>query len=691
MQIIIILLFVVLSISDSSASVLYKTPALFPPSPETIIVSWTDRVNGDGAKEFQEALVAFKGGNYELALDQFVQFTMDGRNSEVSAVSSLYAGSIYRWLALRDGRKNEKVMMNALRSFQFGLRLCPAREKGKIPEILLETGNIYLDLNLIAEAKGNFRRVIEDYPSTLFAARAQYMLAVINLKLGNFKDALSDLDVLMLRYNGKMEKERVFLAAELLFLLNEFGDARKYFEEGLRRWPAYMKGNPEILHEYSECQFQNGEIIKAREGFLTFYNLYPKDGQAGLALKRAAETFAISRNYPVAEKIFRDVIMYFPDSDDSFSSMLALGDMKLQSNREARSSRGRPAIPADKFNQDTLKYYKDVETASENNVLVATARFKTAKVMEEQGRLQQSFNVYLELINNPDSNLRSEVSEALSDAIDRIGIKIRDRLDRGDKAGVLKLYHAFYRDNLRYVKNEGLLMGIAAMHEGLHFYNDAHVIYEAIIERNGSRREQALFNAGKLYALSGDDRKAVGLLGRLLSEFPDGSMTNEARALAGNSFYNLKEYEKASNNLYAVIRDAPYRYPDAYIKLATMLQNRTQYEDSIAVLRDMLTGVRKQPNAGFASNGYVMLGNAYYGLQKYQEAMDAYNAGLKGGWLKEGSDTVEFMIGDCLLRLGRAEDAKKVFSKLSGGNNNLVKQISEERIKDIAYASGQLN
>lgn len=691
MQIILAFLFIVFSASGSFASVLYTTPALFPPHPGKIIVTWADRVNGAGEQEFMAAVSEFKKGNYEMALDQFELLITNHKNSEASSIASIYAGTLYRWFALKDGKKDEKMLMNALKSYQYGLRMCPVKEKGKIPEILLEMGNIYLDLNLIAEAKGNFSRVIDEFPSTEFAAKGQYMLAITNMKEGNYKDALSDLDLLVFKHNGKMERERVLLTGEILFLLHEFGDSRKYFEEGLRKWPAYVKGNPQILHHYSECQFQNGEIMKAREGFLTFYNLYSRDELAGFALKRAGETFAIAQNYPVAEKIFLDVIRFFPNSDDAFASMLALGDLKIQSRKETKSFAKHKAMPEDKFNQDTLKYYKDVETASGNDVMVATARFKTARVLEGQGRRQQAFNVYLELMDHPDKSLSNEVSEALGDVIDRIGGQIREKLDRGDKPAVLRLYHAYYKNNLKYVKNDGLLMDIAVMYEGLHLYHDAHAIYDVIIGRGGNRREQALFNAGRLYALSGDDRKSVEFLGRFIAEYPKGARTTEARLLAGYGLYNLKEYEKAGNHLYAVMRDAPYRYPDAYIRLATMLQNRAQYEDSIAVLRDMLAGIRKQADIETISQGYILLGNAYYGMQKFQDALDAYNAGVKGVDLRGGADTVEFMIGDCLLRLGRTGDAKRVFSKLSGGTNQLVKQVSEERIKDIAFAAEDLN
>ncbi|MCC6544163.1 MAG: tetratricopeptide repeat protein [Nitrospirae bacterium] len=665
---------------------LYTTPAVFS-TPDKLIVTWTESVSGAGEKEFVEALREFKKSNYKASLKQFEQLVINYPESEAASIASLYTGSIYHWFAIQDKNKDEKMLMSGIRSFQLGIRTCPLKEKGKIPEMLLELGKTYLDLHMFAEAEGSFNRVVKEYPSTDYAENGQYLLAITNINKGAYNEALSDLNLLMFKYKKGMERDRVFLTGKTLLSLNEFGDAKKYFDEGVRKWPGYVKGNPKILHDYSECQFQNGEVVKAREGFITLYNLYPADEYAGFALKRAGETFALSGKKAMAEKVFLDVINYFHDSNEAFESMLALGDIKFQVNSAGNNNAISPSKSAFTSYQDSLKYYKDVETLSGNDLLINMSRLKRARVMEVQGKCQEAFDVYSELIGHPDKSLSNEASVFLSTSIERIGTQIRDRLDRGDKQGVLMLYHACYKNYLPHIKDEGLLMEIALMHEGLHLNKYAHMIYDRIIEINGSRKEQALFNSGSLFGRTGEDRKSVDQLGRFISEYPKSGKVNEARAMSGYGLYNLKEYDKAGNHFYKVMRDAPYRYPDVYLKLATILLNSAQNEDSIAVLRDMLGGVRKQANSDAISQGYILLGNAYYGMQRYQEAMDAYRAGIVDTNLKEDSDSVEFMIGDCLLRLGRSGEAKKVFSGLTEGTNKLIKQASEERLKDIVFGA----
>src|SRR3972149_6753497 len=72
MRIILSCLFIVISAGSSYASVLYTTPAVFPP-PDRLIVTWAESVTGAGEKEFGGALDEVKKGNYIIALNRFEQ------------------------------------------------------------------------------------------------------------------------------------------------------------------------------------------------------------------------------------------------------------------------------------------------------------------------------------------------------------------------------------------------------------------------------------------------------------------------------------------------------------------------------------------------------------------------------------------------------------------------------------------
>src|SRR4030067_3504593 len=100
-RIILVCLFIVISVSGSYASVLYTTPAVFSPS-DKLNVTWTESVTGAGEDDFKKALSEFKKGNYTIAVNQFELLMSNHPDGEAASTASLYAGSIYHWLAIQD-------------------------------------------------------------------------------------------------------------------------------------------------------------------------------------------------------------------------------------------------------------------------------------------------------------------------------------------------------------------------------------------------------------------------------------------------------------------------------------------------------------------------------------------------------------------------------------------------------------
>ncbi|HKZ71528.1 MAG TPA: tetratricopeptide repeat protein [Nitrospirota bacterium] len=664
------LLLLSLHLQTTDAAILYSIPVEVPVVREEI--PWPVSVQGDGAAIFEEAVGNYRSGHYEEAISQFSNLTREHPKSDAARAAILWLGSLYFKMAMQEGKRDTKLLMSALESFQENVRNSP--NPTDTPRVLMEIGKIYREMSLTEESKGSFKRVIKEYPSAEagYAPEAQYQIAMTYELEGDFREAVSAYHVLSLRYPGKMEEKGVFGTGRALVALHEFGEARKYYEEGLKRWPGYVKGHPEVLFNYSECQFQNGEFPKAREGFLTFYNLYPKNSDAGFALNRVGDTYLMERKGAVAEHLYLDVLRLFPKGEDALVSKLALGDIRFVS------------LSGNLFYQDSLKYYQDVESSSSGESYILAAKYRIGRVLEAEGRYRRSLTVYSELLDKAKGPLRKEVSRSFNALTGKIGKDIEDRISHNDYFGVVKEYQAAYKNFIDRIDNEELLVRIADVHRKLLLHQEASSIYQKIIDRNGPQKALALFKAGELYADTGDPVQAVETLGRYIADYPTGERAVSARALLGESLYNLKEYEKAANYFYAVMRETPYRYPSVYIRLSGILFNSGHYEDSANILRDLIRHLAADSGDGLWAAAHIALGNALHGLKRYQEALDAYEAGLNRRDLKEESETVQLMVGDCLWRLNRRDEAQKVFTDLSQKSAGAIKQFSEERLKDIS-------
>jgi TolA-binding protein len=177
--------------------------------------------------------------------------------------------------------------------------------------------------------------------------------------------------------------------------------------------------------------------------------------------------------------------------------------------------------------------------------------------------------------------------------------------------------------------------------------------------------------------------RSAETFGKYTVDFPKGREVINARVLLGESFYKLRDYEKSANSFYAVIREAPYRYPGVYLNLSRILLRTKQYEDSVNILSDMIGHFSAGGDMELLSQAYIELGGAYYGMERYHEALISYRAGIEKTRGREGAEMVQFMIGDCLFRLNKKDDAKEIFTRLSNESNGLVKEYSQEKLKDL--------
>ncbi len=654
--------------TTGEAFLLYTVPVEVPV--RTADIPWPDHVPGAGGDLFAQAVVHYKQGNYDAALTRFTELINRYQKSEAAAAATLYVGSIHFKRAVQGEKRDSKLLMKALESFQENVRNSP--DPKNTPVVLLEIGRVYRELNLMEESKGSFKRVIKEYPLTPYVSEAQYQLALTYEREGAYHEALSEYKILYVKYPGEMEERSLFGMGKAFFALHEFGEAKKYYEAGLKRWPAYVKGHPEILIKYGECQYQNGEFSKAREGFLTFYNLYPTNQEAGFALNRVGDTYMLERKGTIAENIYLSVLVLFPKSEDAFASKLALGDITFS------------AVSRNLFHEDALKYYQDVEESSANESYRLTASYGIGRVLEAQGKYQKSLHIYSELLDKTGGPLNKEISHSFHSLTAKIGKDIEEKLNHNDYFGAVKDYHTYYKNFIDRLLDEELLMKIAEAHQRLLLYDEASYIYQKIVSKNRMKKELALFKAGELYSSTGDDRRAVETLARYIADYPNGEGGVSARVLLGEGFYNLMEYEKAANHFYAVMREAPYRYPSVYIKLSNILMRSGQYEESAHLLRDMIKHLPPGREDVLLSQAYIALGTAFYGLKQYKDALDAYHTGLNNKDLKEESEMVQFMVGNCLLKLNKKGEAQKIFSELSEKSAGVIKHFSEERLKDIA-------
>ena len=632
---------------------------------ETLL--WPDNMAGLESEDFKRGVNFFKDGEYIKASTYFNKVIRDFPGTTIARLSLLYTGSIYR----RTGRaKHDRTMLlKALKIFKGFIGAHP--HSPYAPSTLIATGLTYMDMDRFAEARGTFHRVIKEFPKNMEkAALAQYLIGISHEKEGKYRNALFEYRIHSIRYPEYLRKERTLAMARILTMLNQYDEAYRFFNEALKKWPAYLKGDPGALFYYSECAFQKGDLNQARQGFMIFYNLYPENGKAGFALTRIGDTYILQKKYETSEKIYRDVIKLFPGTEPALISKLRLGDILLITSKDPEYKKA-------------LRYFKEVESSGHKD-LYPLARYRIGKVKEARGHIKEAIKIYLEVYKNADKDLAMEVKNALDKSMRKVKEQIKEDLNNRNYIEVVRFYQEL-KGYEKYISAPDIYIYSGDAYKKLLLYEDAISAYEKVIDEDINYHKKVLYKLGELYEDAGEHQKSIKALKKFISLNPDREFYIKSLILLGQAYSHIKDYKGAANYYYEVIHRSPYKYPRVYLELSSILTENKLYDDAAIILKDLISHQSKESK--FMSDAYISLGNIHYMQGHYKEALRAYQDGVN--LIKDGSmvKDIKFLIADCMLKVKLRKQARKILMELVKNDSGLIKKLSQEKLKDIDLSS----
>jgi tol-pal system protein YbgF len=85
--------------------------------------------------------------------------------------------------------------------------------------------------------------------------------------------------------------------------------------------------------------------------------------------------------------------------------------------------------------------------------------------------------------------------------------------------------------------------------------------------------------------------------------------------------------------------------------------------DYHAALRTLSTMVEHYPDGGYAENGRYWIGECYYGLERYSQAVVSFRRVLELP-AKTKNDDAQLKLGICYVKLGQTDEARRSFESL---------------------------
>ncbi len=600
----------------------------------SIILFYHYNLHSQETKEHSElklALNLYNDGMYELAMEQFKNFTTSYPLSNQVPEAKFYIG-----LCLLNLKKYDDAKL-AFQNFALSYS-----EHPKAPEAWYKVGEIDVKLNNFHEAAVSFERARTFYPRSQIAPEALFMAAKYYKISGDILKARKSINIIIQEYNNSEFLQPARLAlAEILMNEGNFdlaiSETRKVFDTSEKFRPDAMLLLARIYKEtyqYSEAEkllnqliqgYKNnqitidanlnlGLIYKKNKNFSEAINQFNnlitnkaiEANKREFILYELAKTYFDIKDFKNALEILKKLIKEFPDTRYK-TEALYLSGYCSENLKDFRSA---------------LSYYDEIISLNIPDDYSARAYYRGSLTAEQIGNIHLAISYCENYISN--SNLHKQ------DAYIRIANLYRYYLRDFIKA------KEFYEIALKYTtKSHNLTKILYNTAECKELYGDyisALENYNYIL-KNFPSTDEAHNAKSKIEYINNYKIKnyenATLKLAKLFSKIIDESSPALYHELAEIYFYDLKDYLLAAENFAkASTTQITSEFKADMLYKKSISYDRHSYIDT--TYRDIAINSYKEfinnyPNHNFVDSAIINLIKLYYLSNKLNEIESLIN------------------------------------------------------------------
>jgi TolA-binding protein len=197
----------------------------------------------------------------------------------------------------------------------------------RVPEALLHLGMLNLRAGNIPEAKGYFNVLTKKYPTDANVPLVNFYWGEYYYDKGDMKKAVEEYQTIVEKFpESKYVREGAMGLAKTLVRLGRFKEAAQIADYIDKRWPRYYVEYPQILRIAGDIAYKNGEYKKARDDYMTFYNINPKVKDSDMVLSRMGDIYAKLGNRAGAIDFYNMAVKDYPNEEGGLISKMRLAE-----------------------------------------------------------------------------------------------------------------------------------------------------------------------------------------------------------------------------------------------------------------------------------------------------------------------------------------------------------------------------
>lgn len=600
-----------------------------------------DLGSSEASTFFKKAVEFFQNKEYSKATKQLEEIVSRFPKDDIAPYAHFYLGDCYSRIA---AEKGEDALQESINQYLNAVRTYPSSDEA--PRGLYQAGRGLFARNFYYEANAQFERIASQYPKSEYLQKGLLAKGIIYFYLKKYSVAesalrkIADSD----RASDEDRKSGRLWLANTLHMAGRFAEAKELYKTLETKSSDGIKNNLLSYLMMGENMMNLGEYGNGRAIFQQFSDL-STDSPALPAVKlRTADAFRLEGRKKEALDLYSKVVSLYPAEDTAFIAKARAAEAEIENGKVA---------PAEKLLQELLS--SKGEVAREAALIIADS-------LKKYGFSSNAAKAYRAIANQgaKSSQLQGNLVESLRDAVAAL-------YGKKDYLSILKLYHEEIR-LLRAVNDPQFLRIIAHSYLEVGLSSEAASVYDRLFSSNqklkplsGQVLEETLFYACESYLRAGRKGDAEKAISRLLAEFPKTRFKEALNRMKGEVKGTVAQDGTSKGYLtIAMGYLGEKRYKEA-----------AEYYNKVIRLKDPL----------FLASAYIGLGDSYFGMAKYKEAVNAFDTGKAGGG--EKGSWAAYRIGESYLNIGDVEKAQESFKSVVTNDKGIYGKMAAEELKRI--------
>lgn len=678
------------------------------------------------ASSLQELLKVYRAKAVKQALTEVKR--LQSKKEATDEVVLYLLSELY----LKQAEEGEKeAIPQAMASLKKAVSLYPNSEHTPFGHFRM--GQIYARQKLFYEAIASFNRVIHSPSENSFQLKAQVETARVYQAWGKWERAKEGYEkILRDRSLPDEEKTQIRLGyADILYQMGQFEEAYQQYKRVASVVPSHRFKDPVALFQFGEAAYRANHFSQAKGLFLGFYNIYPKEPFAPVALVRFGTLLKLERKgsksasplvtpnlSSIDETINRlaSTLNQKTSQEHSNLSRILLSIRALQEcvkkPRPVRvmrlggvSQKSEEAVPfeaddsipcnmplideafsrdpkwSDPFRQEIRTYALNLlatplsSTTSQGVILEGIYQLKAYKEIASVVEIEAAL-----LLNIPSASpYRQEIQEDLNETIVKQLGAIQNPMI------VVTLFHAYPSAFTKKMLAGDIGFVIAMSHVKVGLYSRAADLLLPVTKNfEHPSSDEALYQLGKVFFQLGEYEKAQRALELYQRRSPPDTL---ALTDLGDVYFKQGQIEKAILSYEHGLSHYPKHLnrSDLYLKLSEAHRYRNDFDNEIKVYLKWIQDAKEdgRPYARLA-DAYFQSGQYQKAIESYQEIINRLGGSLPGQKWKKNAEWAQLRLAMSYESLGQYDEGRRLFKRIAKkAKDPLIRKMAEDRVRSF--------